>query len=372
VVQINNGSRTTYVYDAANELTNSQDSSGTTTYSYDATGNLTVQDAPSGRTTHTWDAENHLVLVQAPSSVINTMVYRADGLRVEKQDSSGISRFIWDSQNILLETDGDNASTCLYTLKPLAYGNLISQHRSDASHFYHFDALGSTQQLTDSSQSVTDGYLYEGHGKLLIASGTTVNPFRWVGMMGYFYDADILEYYIRARHYGHTLAKWFSKDPIGYLAGDDNLYRYVGNSVVNLVDPAGLQAPVCIYPFCTGTPKKCCPKDIEADNKGYLECLDFVYETYHGKHGVYALLILMRDDSLRYWDAQQKTIADACKKQVGNDPVAQADCDMAAYLTVKPFKFNVIATYWTALHVAQAAERVETQACSNKYPCHGK
>src|SRR6266700_4922330 len=31
-------------------------------------------------------------------------------------------------------------------------------------------------------------------------------------------------------------------DPIGFGGGDDNLYRYVGNSTPNLRDPSGLSA----------------------------------------------------------------------------------------------------------------------------------
>jgi hypothetical protein len=34
-----------------------------------------------------------------------------------------------------------------------------------------------------------------------------------------------------------------SEDPIGFAAGDANLYRYVGNSPTNFVDPNGLKKP---------------------------------------------------------------------------------------------------------------------------------
>jgi hypothetical protein len=33
-----------------------------------------------------------------------------------------------------------------YTLQPMTYGNLLSQRRSNASSFYHFDALGSADR----------------------------------------------------------------------------------------------------------------------------------------------------------------------------------------------------------------------------------
>ncbi|MBX9624542.1 MAG: hypothetical protein K2X82_12105 [Gemmataceae bacterium] len=40
--------------------------------------------------------------------------------------------------------------------------------------------------------------------------------------------------------YSPTLGRWVTPDPIGYAAGDDNLYRFVENNAVNLTDPSGL------------------------------------------------------------------------------------------------------------------------------------
>jgi hypothetical protein len=36
------------------------------------------------------------------------------------------------------------------------------------------------------------------------------------------------------------IGRWLSEDPIGFQAGDTDLYRYVGNSLANLTDPSGL------------------------------------------------------------------------------------------------------------------------------------
>ena len=36
------------------------------------------------------------------------------------------------------------------------------------------------------------------------------------------------------------MGRWLSQDPIGFAAGDANLYRYVGNGATNAVDPTGL------------------------------------------------------------------------------------------------------------------------------------
>jgi RHS repeat-associated protein len=44
------------------------------------------------------------------------------------------------------------------------------------------------------------------------------------------------------RWYDSSVGRWLSEDPIGFAAGDANLYRYVGNSPINTTDPSGLSA----------------------------------------------------------------------------------------------------------------------------------
>jgi RHS repeat-associated protein len=41
------------------------------------------------------------------------------------------------------------------------------------------------------------------------------------------------------RWYDSSTGRWISQDPIGFAAGDANLYRYVGNSPTNRTDPSG-------------------------------------------------------------------------------------------------------------------------------------
>ena len=42
-----------------------------------------------------------------------------------------------------------------------------------------------------------------------------------------------------ARWYDPEVGRWLSEDPIGFEAGDANLYRYVGNGVTGTTDPSG-------------------------------------------------------------------------------------------------------------------------------------
>jgi RHS repeat-associated protein len=48
--------------------------------------------------------------------------------------------------------------------------------------------------------------------------------------------------YSRARYYHPALQRFISEDPIGFAGGDTNLYAYVWNSPMGLVDPLGLDA----------------------------------------------------------------------------------------------------------------------------------
>lgn len=143
---------TVSLYDAANELVTAKDNTGTTTYAYDANGNQRTKKVPAGGvTTNTWDYENRLTRVLLASGARNTFSYDAIGKRTRNDDSSGTSKFVWDVENILLETNSGDVTQVIYTLEPVIYGNLVSQHRGATTTFFHFDALGSTDRLTTSS-----------------------------------------------------------------------------------------------------------------------------------------------------------------------------------------------------------------------------
>ncbi|NEQ42455.1 MAG: RHS repeat-associated core domain-containing protein [Leptolyngbya sp. SIOISBB] len=58
-------------------------------------------------------------------------------------------------------------------------------------------------------------------------------------------EATGLMYY-RARYYDPAVGRSLSEDPIGFDAGDANLYRYVFNSPSNYTDPTGMAALVLL------------------------------------------------------------------------------------------------------------------------------
>ncbi len=247
LVLINGGVPTTSIYDAANGLSTSNAFSvGITTYTSDAAGNLVTSVSPTSQpTTNTWDFENRLTQVALPSAIVDTFTYNGDGQRVQKIDSTGTTKHVWDGQNILLETDGSNIIQVVYTLQPKIYGDLVSQRRSGVTSFYLFDGLGSTTQLASGTGSVTDSYLYDSFGNVLLTSGSTTNWFRYVGQRGYYLGVDLGACNLRARYYFPARGAFVSRDPIAsrlpptllYLSN----YEYGRNNPALFEDPSGKQ-----------------------------------------------------------------------------------------------------------------------------------
>ena len=184
-------------------------------------------------TTNTWDFENRLIQVALPTGTVDTFAYNGDGQRVQKQDSSGTTKHVWDEQNIVLETDGSSIIQVVYTLEPALFGNLISQRRSGISSFCLFDALGSTKQLADSTGGATDSYQYDSFGNIISATGSSTNPFRFVGKQGYYLDTDLAGLYVRRRLYSPSAGEWLTRDTLVLTIGRSQ-YIYVGNNVTNL------------------------------------------------------------------------------------------------------------------------------------------
>lgn len=160
------------------------------------------------------------------------------------------TKFIWDEDNYLAETDGADAVQAVYTNEPQRYGNLVSQRRGAATQFFHFDATSSTRQLTNASSTTIDNLLYSAWGSLLLKSGADEITFQWIGALGYYRDIETSSYWIRMRSMRPCIASWQSVDPLHILEIAMHPYQYCRNSPVNHSDPSGLipsPAPIWNY-----------------------------------------------------------------------------------------------------------------------------
>lgn len=79
---------------------------------------------------------------------------------------------------------------------------------------------------------------YGAFGNVIAETGAgELGRYAWTGRE---WDAEIEMQYNRARYYDPTNGRWVTQDPMGFFAGDSNLYRYVNNIPTNYIDPSGL------------------------------------------------------------------------------------------------------------------------------------
>ncbi len=79
-------------------------------------------------------------------------------------------------------------------------------------------------------------YSYPPFGSTGSASTSSPNKFRYTGREA---SDNTGLYYYRARYYSPSQSRFIQEDPLGLAAGP-NVYAYVNNDPIDLIDPLGL------------------------------------------------------------------------------------------------------------------------------------
>ncbi|MDD4950809.1 RHS repeat-associated core domain-containing protein, partial [Sulfuricurvum sp.] len=275
---------------------------GDTKFTYDALGQLTEKNSPTTRTTYDYNIEGYLIGYERtsltdssfraptrnPSPVRGELVepwthpstssgrtklhftYDPLGRRVAKyyksQSEEYHHRYLYAGDNIVAIYDNDTdellatllheedaidspLSIHVHPQEPLTHEEqwhydtldeterfLFNQSRIKR-YYYHRDHQNSIVALSDDNAQIVEYYEYDIYGKITKSEkiAKTLNPYRYTGRE---IDTDDL-YYYRARYYDPTIGRFITPDPIGFLSGDTNFYRYVGNDPINFIDHSG-------------------------------------------------------------------------------------------------------------------------------------
>jgi RHS repeat-associated protein len=220
-------------------------------YHYDKQGNLIRKHAKGTgeETEYTWDYRNRLtqVVVKRKGKIVEQVDYTYDVFdrRIAKAvdpDGEGraqaqTERFVYDGGHIALVFDGQGKQTHRYLYGPQIDQVLADETVTGAVQWALSDQQGSVRDVINNQGQLLNHIRYDSFGN--ITSQTNANVDFRFGYTGREFDGETGLYYYRARYYDASIGRFISEDPMGFGAGDSNLYRYVGNSATNYTDPTG-------------------------------------------------------------------------------------------------------------------------------------
>jgi RHS repeat-associated protein len=217
---------------------NRYESSGGADLTYDPEGNLIEIVEGSERWTFSYDFENRLTEVETPGGTA-TYEYDALGNRTATTVDGVRSEYLCDpmGNGRVVAEYGPSGSV----VRRYRYGrNLLSLETPGivGPHYYLFDALGNTSEITNAEEEVVNHYAYLPFGKTSSATEGIENPFQYSGERGVQRGPGDL-YLMPMRAYHSLIGRFVQEDPL-FFQGDINLYAYGRNNPISNTDSTGL------------------------------------------------------------------------------------------------------------------------------------
>ncbi|MGD9851402.1 MAG: RHS repeat domain-containing protein [Nitrospirales bacterium] len=225
-------------YDAADHLLQY----GRFTYSWSPNGDLQTKTIDHAITRYSYDLLGNLTGVTLPDGKQITYVIDGRSRRIAKLVNGVLTRkwLYQDGLRPIAELDGNNnvVSRFVYATGRNVPDYFFSLYEGGSTYRIITDQLGSPRLVVNvATGAIVQQLEYDEFGKVLLDTRPGFQPF---GFAGGLYDTDTGLVRFGARDYDSQVGRWTNRDPIGFAGGDTNLYAYVGNDSVNIVDPYGL------------------------------------------------------------------------------------------------------------------------------------
>ena len=147
-----------------------------------------------------------------------------------------MEKYLWEGKTKLLAVYDGNDNLVMRFMYADARAPL-AMTKGGLNYYLCYDQVGSLRLVTDTFGNVVKEIDYDSFGNVLADSDPSFTvPF---GFAGGLCDVDTQLVHFGARDYDPDTGMWTAKDPILFKGGDTNLFGYVLNDPVNLIDPSG-------------------------------------------------------------------------------------------------------------------------------------
>jgi RHS repeat-associated protein len=212
-------------------------SDGSTSYQYDLDGFLIEKTDGSGTTSYDYSSRGELLSVTLPDTTLIEYSYDPLGRRLAKKiDGVIVEKYLWQGLTRLLAVYDGNDS--LLHRFDYADGRMpVSMSSGGATYYLAYNQVGSLLAVIDTTGAIIKQLDYDSFGAIL--SDTNPAFAMPLGFAGGLHDRDTGLVHFGYREYDPAIGRWSAKDPIFFAGGDDDLYGYVQQDPVNLIDPDG-------------------------------------------------------------------------------------------------------------------------------------
>ncbi len=225
-------------YNLNNELAGYDD----VDYAYDDNGNLIeIRIGGTVAWTYVYDSANRLVHTEdSTGSIVADYYYDPFGRRLWKEVNGTRTYFFYSDEGLIAEYDENGDEIRSYGYQPDSTWTTDPLWLKEGGEYYWYqnDHLGTPQKLVDSTGIVVWSAQYAAFGKATIEVEDVTNHLRFPGQ---YYDEETGWHYNWFRYYDPRAGRYVSADPIGFLRRDVNFYGYAENSPGTAIDPGGLQ-----------------------------------------------------------------------------------------------------------------------------------